>query len=586
MLVEDFYRDNELYKYTDLNLNGNQELDYMVGDIESYLDKDGNWFFKLIVLSDGYNFYDFDSIDDCIDWLFEYDDPITLYFHNLDFDMLFFFKSDKFKAYMRNVDLINSGNLTITFTVRNVTFKNSLTLFPMSLKALVGKFLHVKDEDWLNEKSNVLDLDSEILLNYCRKDVYYLLSAIYKFEQYFLTNYKTPLSLTVPSLSLKVWKKFFNPDKEFIGLSRRNRFFDNNYYFGGHTEKFIAGQKVFRHVNYYDVNSLYPSEMIKAEFINSKLKRTNPTKNRLKRLIASGQLFFCEVTIDINSENLRFFPVFDEKNKTNKYPFGLVKLKLSEVGIKFILRWGCWENIKCVHTILIGETGDKIKPFKSFVEYFYKMRKSDKGNDMIFKLLLNSLYGKFGQKLERDIKVINSNREDKPKSVINQDGICVSTYTEKTEFYAMGTNRLDIAGKITESARLTMGDYINEIRVNFGDDSVIYTDTDSIITKAHLETSSLSHLLDNQKLGFLANEIGYSDNIICLGQKMYHFYKSGKKATKGVKEMSLDDFRRVIRGFNKFENKRFSKFHALVNRGFHGVQTTPFMLRNIQERLD
>ena len=67
---------------------------------------------------------------------------------------------------------------------------------------------------------------------------------------------------------------------------------------------------------------------------------------------------------------------------------------------------------------------------------------------------------------------------------------------------------------------------------------------------------------------------------------MYHFYKSGKKATKGVKDMTLDDFKGVLRGDNKFENKRFSKFHALVNRGFHGVQTVPFVLRNIQERLD
>lgn len=304
-------------------------------------------------------------------------------------------------------------------------------------------------------------------------------------------------------------------------------------------------------------------------------------------MIKQDRLFYCEIDLDINSEFLRFFPVRDEKLKYNKYPFGIHRIKTSEEGIKFIIKYGGWENIQKIHTVLVGEENKEILPFKDYVELFYRLRKEDEGNNTIFKLLLNSLYGKFGQKEKRDVKYINSTKKEKPKNIVNFGNIFVSTFEEGTEFYNLGTLRLDIAGKITELARLKMGDYINQIRKSYGLQSVIYTDTDSIITYANLEKDeNLKHLIDDNKLGLLSNEIGYKDSFICLGQKMYHFYRSGKKATKGVKNMNLEDFRGVIRGSKKFENKRFSKMNALVNRGFHGIQTVPYELRNIKERLD
>jgi hypothetical protein len=587
MLVEDFYRKNNLEKWEDLKYcKEGKESNFMCGDIESSLDDNSIWKFELIVVSDGYRFYTFYDLTECIEWMFDVEEHFTIYFHNLDFDMLFFFVNDTFRNEIKNMDIISSGNLTIAFTVRNITFKNSLTLFPMPLKGLVKKFLHVNDLDWLNDKSNVLELDKETLLNYCFKDVIYLMNALIKFETYFQENFQIGLTLTVPSMALKVWTKQFNPDKNFLELNRRSSFFDDNYYFGGHTEKFTDDKMVFRNVNYYDVNSLYPSEMIKAEFINSKYKRTHPTVKNLKKLIRSEQLFFTEIVLNVDSEYLRMFPVLDEINKVNLYPFGKIKVKVSEVGIKFILRWGSWSNILEVNDILVGSENVVIKPFEKFVDVFYKLRKSDSGNDVIFKLLLNSLYGKFGQKLERDVKVMNSTRDDMAKANVNFEGLLISTYTEQAKFYSKKTNRLDVAGKITEMARLTMGGYMNLIREEFGSDSVIYTDTDSIITYANLKGSSLDYLLDESKLGLMSDEIGYTDNMICLGQKMYHFYKSGKKATKGVKSMDLDMFRGVLRGSNTFENQRFSKFNSLITRGFHGIQTVPYMLKNIRGRLD
>lgn len=558
---------------------------FFVGDIESSLNENNEWNFELICISDGYKVHSFWDLDECIDWLLSRDFNITLYFHNLDFDMLFFFKNERFKSLMENCPLINSGNLTLGFKVQNIEFRNSLSLFPMSLKKVVSVFTKIDDKEWLEDKSNVLDLEKDQLVNYCSKDCIYLHNALLKFTKYFKDNWDIDqLKLTTPSMALHVFKKNFAP-KDFFELNRRNeQFFSSGYYFGGHTEKFVNDKKVFRGVYYYDVNSLYPTIMKSCRFIDSKLKRTFPTMKNLKKLIRQDRLFYCEVVVNIDSEQLRFFPVLDEEKKVNLYPFGEHTLKLSEVGVKFLLEYGDWSNIVKVNHILIGEENKEVNLFDEYVTLFYGLRKSDYSNDMIFKLLLNSLYGKFGQKNVRDIKVVNSTRDAMPKSTVDFDGVNISTYEEEAKFFTRKFNRLDVAGKITESARLLMGGYMNKIR-KYGE--VYYTDTDSIMTNVNMEENEeLKELIDDKKLGYLSDEIGYKDNLILLGQKMYHFYKSGKKATKGIKNMDLNHFRGVIRGDKHFSNQRFSRFNSLVNRGFHGIQVVPYELKNIRERLD
>jgi len=589
MFVSDFIKDLDI-KNSFLPTDGDG---FFVGDIESFLDKDNQWVFKLGVVSNGFVYKSFNDIFDMFDYLNSCE-KVIVYFHNLDFDGLFFLRDELVMKGVKDVELINSGNMMLSFKIGNVEFRNSLSLFPMSLKKVVTGFGGVTDDDWLNDKSNVLELDDDTLLTYCIKDVVYLYQCIEKFSKYFINEWRfKKIPLTTPSIAFKMWDNNFKPNKYFISGVRRNDFFNEGYYFGGHTEKFIAGEYIFKDVNYYDVNSLYPSVMIDVDFIDSKLKRVKPTVKKLLSLIKSGKLFYCEIDVNIDSEYLRFFPSLDEKNKRNKYLFGKQRIKVSEEGVKFILRWGSKKNILNVINILVGETGNTCKPFNSFVDTFYTMRKKDKGNDLIFKLLLNSLYGKFGQKLERETKVINVTEKtvDKkglPKAFLNFGSNSISTFSEVEERpFAVAKNRLDIAGKITELARLKMGDYINSIREEFGDESVIYTDTDSIITYANLEESKMSYIIDDNKLGFLANEIGYSDDMICLGQKMYHFYNSGKKATKGVKNMSLKDFEEIVDGGGGvFENKRFTKLHSLVNRGFFGIQNMPYEVKHITERLD
>lgn len=569
-----------------LVLDADRFTDFCTFDIESEI-VDGQWSFVLghvYFAGVSHCYYTIDDLHFALKSL-----NVPAYAHNLDFDVLFFMRQPHIMEKVKDQPIISSGNLMLTVTIDGVEFRNSLALFPMSLLKIVQKFLKITDKEYENDKLNVLTIRGDNLSFYCGKDCYFLFLAIVKYRM-FTIKHGADVSLTTPATALKIFKKVYLPEnKNLLAPRNRNKFFDTGYYFGGHTEKFTAGKYVFRNVYYYDVNSLYPAQMHKMEFGTTKLERRLASMQNLKALFNKGNLMFCELLVNIDSEELRFFPHLDDEKKMNKYTSGVQTIKTSELGIKFILKWGGWGNIISAKQILVYSDTRRVKPFKRYVDHFYGLRKSDTSNDAVCKLLLNALYGKFGEKLKKETRYINLSEHEsglEPVSFgrIDKDGAMVSKFIEDAPFYKEAMNRLDIAGKITEGARLDMGDYINTIRSQGG--NVVYTDTDSLITDYCLEGSPLEYMVHNEQLGKLSNEIGHKDNVIILGVKTYHFYKCGKKATKGVKNMELQDFREIIRGKTKFTNTRFSRMNALITRGFFGIQQVPYEIRNILERLD
>lgn len=563
-----------------------QHLDYHSSyatiDIESKLDANNEWVFVIAAVAYRDRVEFFNDVFTCFDYLKKIAVPV--YAHNLDFDLLFFMREPSIIDATKNTPIINSGNKIIAVKLDGVEFRNSLVLFPTSLLKVVKKFLLINDKDWEADKANVTTITGYQLKYYCAKDAVYLLAALNKYFNFCASNYGVKSKYTTPSMAFNIFINRFNSHKNLLVERNRHKFFDDGYYFGGHSEKFIAGQKVFRHCYYYDVNSLYPSVMRELEYNDGKLVGANPTISNIKLLVKKQKLFYCEVLLNINSEALRFFPVLDELKHINKYPLGVYWIKMSEIGINFVLKYGGWKNILECRTLLHYSTPQKIKPFEAYVDHFYSLRKAGTGFEELAKLMLNSLYGKFGEKPEKLCKHINPDEGLNYvsfTSVANTNSTIVTT-KEPISKYKIKYNRLDIAGKITEAARLLMGDYINQAR-QYG--KVIYTDTDSIITDFDLCKTPLSKLVDPNLLGALKNE-EYNAAAIIIGVKMYYFYKSGKMARKGIKKMSVTEFRELIRGRKDFVNERFTKMYSLVDKGFFGIQFTPYEFNQILERLD
>lgn len=532
---------------------------FWTADIEATLNKENVFDFELIVFYNGFEYHTFlkNQLTEIRDFL---NDKNEIYFHNLDFDIMFFFTQKIFYDMFIGTTLLNSGNLSIALTRnKTVIFKNSLTILPLPLKKIVSDFLKIDDKDYQNDKENVLNLDIISLENYCKKDCFYLYEAIKKYDEivgnvYKMKNKKYKRKLTIPSQSLDIFLKCYNDFDGYFNLVENQVFKDLNYYKGGHTEIFT--KKIYhQNVYYYDVNSLYPFIMTNIKFDKNGYKRVAISNTKILNLLKKGLTFFifCEIEIKECSENFykRFLPTRNQDESKNFYKFGKHKTLLSEIGYKFCLD----NNIPILKKLklFIGRSGVDIHPFKKYVDEMQFLKNNiDK---TIGKLFLNSLYGKFGAK--KIVKSIHLNSQK--TSNANDFGLYgeVFFWSEmiKLPFFSEKTIRYSIAGKITESARLFMQNiFIKEFTNN--NNKILYTDTDSLICTKPIN----KELVDNKVFGKFSNEFeNYgipNDDVYLLSDKFYCFEKSKKIAIKGLKNI---DFETVLYNGKKMDKEGFLK---------------------------
>jgi len=608
-----------VYKHNYFNMLKRSKKDFyfLVGDIEAYIDDNGEFVFSLGVIFDGINSYVYYTLEEYYKGINDYFSILdikqkqkNIYFHNLDFDIIFFLKELSFGE---NIKIINSGNMMLSFNDVNFNFRNSLSILPMSLKQVVKVWLKIDFPEWENEKSNVLDLDIETLEHYCIRDCFLLYFAVFKLRDLVLTKYEVDNFLTIPSLTIKVFKKFYN-SSTFLE-NKKNSFFDDGYYYGGHTEKFVNDIYNFEGygLDYYDVNSLYPFIMRDLEVNVTGFKMLKPSLKNVYSLLYSKEIFYIDCKIEIKHDNFRVIPVKYEQ--ANYYPIGVFDCKISNITLQFLM-----ENnhlfIKEIYGLIKHEENKKEKVFKNFIEVFYKMRKEDKENDLIYKFLLNSLYGKFGQNEEQTSTVLNPNDATtfSNMTVFGDNLLC--SKDDKVN-YRLDYLRKDIAGMITEKSRIYMAK--NRLSCYKRGVKTLYQDTDSLILNREITNDYvLGALVDNKILGKFkreSEETIYDGRI--LGLKLY--YLTDKlSARKGLKNIRKDNYKSIayalelkslikqkyVKFFTEkpahhndkidltlfpnllFYNDRFTKPKTFVKKGFFGIQRVPFYISKISEKLD
>lgn len=201
-----------------------------------------------------------------------------------------------------------------------------------------------------------------------------------------------------------------------------------------------------------------------------------------------------------------------------------------------------------------GYKFNKQNIFKNYVEKLYNIRmnypKSDPMN-LIAKLLMNSLYGKFGMKSESNcVEIFNSRNSSDVDSLQNlqrnhaeliQDIIRVGNhfiistrkkhyqYNEKEDIYHGLDVNVAIASTVTAWARSIMSGVKNNPEIK-----VYYTDTDSIITNKPLKNSLVGNLLGQFKLEYVI------DKAVFLAPKVYGLItESGEQIIK-IKGLTKD----------------------------------------------
>nr|NP_066429.1 DNA polymerase [Ochromonas danica]AAG18395.1 DNA polymerase [Ochromonas danica] len=329
-----------------------------------------------------------DLLEFFIKSIFELSKSKTNYFifHNLkrfDFFYILSILSNTYK-----VDIIIKNDIIysvcIIFGDKKIFFRDSFLLFPDSICFFYDSFLSKRQK--FISISFFFKLN---LLKNCEQDTFFLCKAFNSYMLLFYNEFKINIlnSLTFSSLSLYIFiNKFYNATLySVLPLKKSAEIFIRKAYFGGSCDLFSSFLPYGFH---YDANSLYPYVM-----------------KYFDMPIGNFEIVSIDADFDINTF-FGFIEIEANLPKDIKIPFLslLNKSVFFSEEVKYALTLGY--NIKFKKAYKF----DKGCPFVDFVDFFYLRRfffkKKKNPLNKIFKLILNSLYGKLGMHTDFDIMQI------------------------------------------------------------------------------------------------------------------------------------------------------------------------------------
>lgn len=316
---------------------------------------------------------------------------------------------------------------------------------------------------------------------------------------------------------------------------------------------------LFTKLYVYDVNSLYPFIMA-----NTPMPVGKPVafKGDITKIDPNAfGFFYCKITSPSNI----------------KHPLLQRKIKTSD-GLRTIAGLGSWTGwifsdemnnaMKYGYTfeIIKGYEFERGDIFSAYVNKMYNLRlEYAKGTPMnlIAKLLMNSLYGKFGMKLESTvIDMYDSNNEFEldmfntlldtlPESIIDwikidnhyliiRKNILAYSNGENDENYHGIDVNVAIAAAVTAGGRVWMSIFKNDNKLikNCPILKLFYSDTDSVVVNKPLPSYMVGSNLGQVKLEHIITKA------VFLAPKVYSLITSDKELiikVKGVSQKYLND---------------------------------------------
>ncbi|KAK6120363.1 hypothetical protein DH2020_045843 [Rehmannia glutinosa] len=430
----------------------------------------------------------------------------TVYFHNFArFDGILLLKhflnlGDKYeiKPLIYNLHLYEISVYKRKKLLFNI--RDSYTLLPGKLNDLANNLcpsLGVKG-NIDHESVTVENLSDQkyLLLEYMKQDIRLLGGVMLKAQEIIMSNYNVDIvyKLTVSSLALTIFRTRYYDEKEnpiYLPSMNEDRFIRRGYY-GGHTDAYIPfGENLY----YYDVNSLYPFIMKSFKMPSGKPLWHGKLEDRdLDDLYG-----FIEAYVDCPETIKRPFLPYRDPKKTLIFPTGKF------VGVYYSEELKYARDLGYTIVPLKGYLFNKLdsRPFESFVSDIFEKRQEAKrnGNDAmsyIYKILMNSLYGRFGINPELNVTVICDythymklikNKGFKDGNKLSEYHYIVTYSTNKevddTEWNPPKISAVQLSAVITACARIYMYPFISK-------EDCYYTDTDSVVLGSPLPENWLS----------------------------------------------------------------------------------------------
>lgn len=391
-----------------------------------------------------------------------------IFAHNAQFDL-----SCIFDNIIRNVDpraVFNNRFISAKY-INGITFADSFNVFPTSVKK-IGEQIGLEKLE-INEGfiDGTIREITHTEIEYCIRDceiVYEALAQIFEICG--------SIKITLAGLALALYRNTYLP---VVIKSDDNYIYDFfNSYYGGRVEAFVIGKT---NAHKYDINSMYPFAMREAVF---------PNPLRLKELKGPSikKFEYCLKRF----EGMAEVEVYHQPGKVGYLPYKWKDKLCFPVG-KFK---GCWNFNELRYAIESGKVsvlsvarvvyGDRWKsPFVDFVNDIYAKRKASTGiYNTIYKLLLNSLYGKFAQRIRFDQEyfdeipydyLIKLHNEGKKVEIVNfsqkRDDCYIRVYKDKNLHHTIPL----LSSYITSFARVELLKYMIK-----HEKDLAYVDTDSL----------------------------------------------------------------------------------------------------------
>lgn len=511
-------------------------------DSEAYKHKEDNKEIQTLAIAvfyDGENYYKaktYEEIIKIIKLLIKKYEKITIVAHNYKYDarlmgLIPLFLSKTFDNMISRIKMLDKI-IYLKFSSKNnekiVQFLDSTNYFKDKLSKLAEMIGYKKE--WDKEYNlDINEWNNEVYNNgysACKEDC----RILYEFFTKFINNEKIKIGVSLASSSMTTYRA--NYLKHTISFPKFLIKEALSSYHGGIVMAYKIGECDKLH--YYDYNSLYPKKMSDSMY---SIKFHNELKD------------YKYLYDEIKNNNYNYLLNISYKVKGHSPVYDMFKGKL----IPFLenTQWITGKEYQALYELNAKIKIHKVYEFhnsylfKDFVKEFYYFKENAENpyERNFYKIILNSLYGKFGQH-KATSELIDINKiKDRPlryivqntdKQRINYNNQFISIYNGFISVLKELPVRYNplIASEVTANARLE-NFYCSKDIIGF--ENLYYTDTDSFFTNKELP----SQYVDNKEMGKLKLEDKQIINI--LGVKDYEYIVNDTKhnVIKGIPKNAI-----------------------------------------------
>lgn len=403
----------------------------------------------------GVEHFSFDNPDRALEWLMT--QKGDFWACNLEYDLI-----NLFGPLLEPMTVMMYGGfglLKASVYGKEIHFKNTLRHWPITVEEMGQRLGYPK-----------LPFDPTNL-QYCQRDTEVTWRFIHAmFERYYELGIDE-IKATLPSTSLL----FFTTKWCRVNWLRHGDLaiwkFLTRARYGGRCEIFQTGQ-VRGHIHEYDINSSYPAAMQSQQFPNL------DTLRRGKTIIDIEKAGVAHCTVQCPSMEFPLLPFKSENGCKLLFPCGRFDGTWTYAELRRALELG----YKILNVYEAIEYDLMPSPFTAYIDFIYGKRLEVKDKDELMsftlKILMNSLYGKWGE--QGELQMISRGKKHTFQSVPKHSNMVWAAY-------------------ILTYGRLALYDSIQKAS-QFG--TVLYCDTDSVFIKSASKDRPFEGSSDLGKLAY------------------------------------------------------------------------------------